>query len=78
VGCASGYLMETLVSWCHERGHTIEPYGLDISPELADLARCRLPHWAERIFTGNAIDWLPPPACEKPGMRRHLCQTPRV
>jgi SAM-dependent methyltransferase len=60
VGCASGYLMETLAAWCRERGHTIEPYGLDISPELADLARRRLPHWADHIFTGNAIDWLPP------------------
>jgi SAM-dependent methyltransferase len=60
VGCASGYLMETLVEWCRERGQRIEPYGLDISPELADLARRRLPHWADRIFTGNAIDWLPP------------------
>jgi hypothetical protein len=60
VGCASGYLMETLTRWCEERGHTIAPYGLDIAPELADLARRRLPHWAERIFVGNAIDWTPP------------------
>lgn len=60
VGCASGYLMETLAVWCHERGHAVEPYGLDISPELAGLARRRLPQWAGRIFTGNAIDWTPP------------------
>jgi SAM-dependent methyltransferase len=60
VGCASGYLMETLTRWCRDRGHTIEPYGLDISPALADLARRRLPHWAQRIFVGNAIDWTPP------------------
>ncbi len=60
VGCASGYLMETLTQWCRGRGHTIEPYGLDISPALADLARRRLPHWADRIFAGNAIDWMPP------------------
>ncbi len=60
VGCASGYLMETLVRWCQDRGHTIDPYGLDIAPELADLARRRLPHWKERIFVGNAIDWVPP------------------
>src|SRR5919109_3397585 len=32
VGCASGYLMETLAAWCRERGHTIEPYGWDIAP----------------------------------------------
>jgi SAM-dependent methyltransferase len=60
VGCASGYLMETLYRWCWERGHNVEPYGLDIAPELADLARRRLPHWADRIFVGNAIDWTPP------------------
>jgi SAM-dependent methyltransferase len=60
VGCASGYLMETLTRWCRDRGHTIEPYGLDIAPALADLARRRLPHWAQRIFVGNAIDWTPP------------------
>lgn len=60
VGCASGYLMETLAGWCRERGHAIEPYGLDIAPELAELARRRLPRWADRIFVGNAIDWVPP------------------
>lgn len=59
VGCASGYLMETLDRWCRERGHPIAPYGLDIAPELADLARRRLPHWADRIFVGNALDWRP-------------------
>jgi SAM-dependent methyltransferase len=60
VGCASGYLMETLVEWCRQRGHAIDPYGLDISPELAALARRRLPHWAARVFVGNALDWQPP------------------
>jgi SAM-dependent methyltransferase len=60
VGCASGYLMETLERWCREKGHVIQPYGLDIAPELADLARRRLPHWADRIFVGNAISWQPP------------------
>jgi 2-polyprenyl-3-methyl-5-hydroxy-6-metoxy-1,4-benzoquinol methylase len=49
VGCANGYLMETMVAWCAERGHAIEPYGLDIAPELAALARRRLPRWADRI-----------------------------
>ena len=60
IGCASGYLLESLVRWCWERGQVIEPYGLEIAPELADLARRRLPGWAERIFVGNAIDWAPP------------------
>lgn len=60
VGCASGYLMECIQWWARERGHLIEPYGLDIAPELVDLARSRLPQWANRIHVGNAIDWEPP------------------
>ena len=59
VGCANGYLMESIQKWTAKRGHRIEPYGLDISPELADLARSRLPHWAERIYTGNVLTWPP-------------------
>jgi SAM-dependent methyltransferase len=60
VGCASGYLMECVQRWARERGWTIEPYGLDIAPELAELARSRLPQWTDRIYVGNAIDWQPP------------------
>jgi len=60
VGCASGYLMECMQRWCTERGCAIEPYGLDIAPELADLARRRLPHWSDRIYVGNALYWEPP------------------
>src|SRR5262249_46275243 len=58
VGCASGYLMECMARWA--RWAPLEPYGLDIAPELAALARQRLPAWADRIFAGNAIDWSPP------------------
>lgn len=60
IGCASGYLMECLAHWGQSKDLTLEPYGLDISPELAELARRRLPHWRDRIFVGNAIDWTPP------------------
>lgn len=60
VGCASGLLTETLVEWVEERGFRIEPYGLDISPKLAALARARLPHWADRVFVGNVIAWESP------------------
>jgi SAM-dependent methyltransferase len=60
IGCASGYLMECLERWSQQRGWPVEPYGLDIAPELADLARRRVPRWADRIFVGNAIDWQPP------------------
>ena len=59
VGCANGYLMESVVRWGAERGIDVEPYGLDISWRIAALARFRLPHWADRIFVGNAIEWTP-------------------
>lgn len=60
VGCANGYLMECLQSWAADRGLCIEPHGLEISPQLADLARSRLTGWADRIHTGNVMTWAPP------------------
>jgi len=60
VGCANGYLMESLHCWAAARGRTVEPYGLEISARMAALARRRLPQWADRIFVGNALDWTPP------------------
>lgn len=57
IGCANGYLMECLPHWT---SFELELYGLDISPELAELARQRLPDWADRIFVGNALTWDAP------------------
>jgi SAM-dependent methyltransferase len=57
VGCANGYLLESIVRWSE---HRIEPYGLDFSPRLVELARSRLPRWSDRIFLGDALDWEPP------------------
>ena len=57
VGCASGLLMESVRTWAAQDGFDIEPCGLDISPELAQLARDRLPYWSDRILVGNAADW---------------------
>jgi SAM-dependent methyltransferase len=54
VGCANGYLLECLVGWT---SHRIEPYGLDIAPELVEVARRRLPDWADRFYAGNALTW---------------------
>lgn len=59
VGCANGYLMESLERWAKERGLHVEPYGLDISPRLAELARRRLPAWADRIEVGNVLEHTP-------------------
>ena len=57
VGCANGYLLESVVAWAE---HRLEPYGLEIAPELAELARSRLPAWTDRIFVGNVLAWEPP------------------
>ena len=54
VGCANGLLMESMAAWAG-----VEPYGLEISPELASLARRRLPRWEHRIWVGNALHWRP-------------------
>jgi hypothetical protein len=43
VGCANGFLMATLPSWCAERDVTIEPYGPELLPKVADLARALHP-----------------------------------
>ena len=59
VGCANGHLMECAVRWLADDGIRIEPYGLEILPELVVMARQRLPHWADRIAVGNALDWIP-------------------
>jgi 2-polyprenyl-3-methyl-5-hydroxy-6-metoxy-1,4-benzoquinol methylase len=59
IGCANGLLMESVRAWAAERGHHIEPYGVDLAPRLVELARSRLPRWADRIEVGNAIDYRP-------------------
>jgi hypothetical protein len=57
VGCANGYLLECLPRWTP---FEIDPYGLEIAPELADLARARVPALADRVFVGNALTWVAP------------------
>ena len=57
VGCANGYLLECIPAWTPYR---VDRYGLDIAPELVDLARRRLPELEDRLFVGNALDWEPP------------------
>ncbi len=59
VGCANGLLMETLAAWASEKRLRVEPYGLELSRRIAEAARRRLPHWADRIWTGNVMTWEP-------------------
>jgi ribosomal protein S18 acetylase RimI-like enzyme/SAM-dependent methyltransferase len=60
VGCANGLLMESVAAWSAEDGIPVEPYGIDISARLVELARRRCPRWADRIWAGNAFGWSPP------------------
>jgi SAM-dependent methyltransferase len=57
VGCGNGLLMESVAEWASVE---VEPYGLDFAPRLVELARSRLPQWAERIWLGDATTWTPP------------------
>jgi SAM-dependent methyltransferase len=60
VGCANGYLIESLDRWLSGSSLTLEFFGLDISEGLLNLAKQRLPHWRDRFFLGNALSWKPP------------------
>lgn len=85
IGCANGHLMECLQAWAAEIGIVLEPWGLEISPELATLARRRLPQWHDRVFVGNGLVWQGPrrfdvvrtgldyvPAPRRPQLLAHL------
>jgi GNAT superfamily N-acetyltransferase len=56
VGCANGYLLECLPRWTP---HVLDRSGLDIAPQLVELARRRLPDLADRLWVGNALTWEP-------------------
>jgi SAM-dependent methyltransferase len=60
IGCANGLLLECLIAWAKERGVVIEPHGIDLVPELIDLARNRIPACASNFATANAFRWSPP------------------
>lgn len=60
IGCANGYLLECCLRWTAERGIPIDPYGLDISERLLELARQRLPAFADHFYVGNSFYWQPP------------------
>ena len=60
IGCANGYLLESVVEWARDRGHRIEPHGVDIGARLIAIAKTHLPAYAGNLHVGNAIDWSPP------------------
>jgi hypothetical protein len=60
VGCANGFLLATLPTWCAEGDIAVEPYGLELLPSVAGLARRLHPDLADRIWTGSVMRWSPP------------------
>ena len=60
IGCANGYLLECCLRWTSDRGVSIEPFGLDLSAALVDLAGLRLPKYSDHFFVGNSFYWNPP------------------
>jgi SAM-dependent methyltransferase len=76
IGCANGFLLESVVSWTAARGLRIEPFGLDFSEKLVALAAGRLPTLAERLFVGNAFVWTPPRRFDY--VRTELCYVPEA
>jgi 2-polyprenyl-3-methyl-5-hydroxy-6-metoxy-1,4-benzoquinol methylase len=59
VGCANGLLLETLIVWAQEEGISIRPHGIDVVPELIELARQRFPQDRDSFEVANAFYWLP-------------------
>lgn len=60
IGCANGLLLECLIEWGRARGLAIEPHGIDLVPELVDLARRRLAAFSNNFTAANAFRWDPP------------------
>jgi 2-polyprenyl-3-methyl-5-hydroxy-6-metoxy-1,4-benzoquinol methylase len=59
VGCANGLLLETLIAWAREEGFSIRPHGIDVVPELIELARQRFPRNRDSFHVANAFHWSP-------------------
>jgi 2-polyprenyl-3-methyl-5-hydroxy-6-metoxy-1,4-benzoquinol methylase len=59
VGCANGLLLETLMVWAREEGFSTRPHGIDLVPELVELARQRFRQNRDCFEVANAFYWSP-------------------
>ena len=60
LGCANGYLLESLVEWGSEKGVHLNPYGVDLNALLIQEAIRRFPEQAHHFWVANVWGWLPP------------------
>lgn len=74
IGCANGYLLECVIKWTAERGLSTVPYGLDLSKQLIELAKKRLPGYRDNLYVGNGWDWINP--LKFAYVRTELCYVP--
>lgn len=58
--CANGFLLECVLKWTRDRGVSVTPFGMDISPKLIALAQARLPAYRQNLLAGNSFAWEPP------------------
>jgi 2-polyprenyl-3-methyl-5-hydroxy-6-metoxy-1,4-benzoquinol methylase len=59
IGCANGLLLESLIRWAYEESFVIRPHGIDLVPELIELARKRFPEDRDSFEVANAFHWSP-------------------
>ena len=87
LGCANGFLLESVVDWAQERGIDLNPFGVDLNALLIQEAIRRFPEAAHHFWVANAWGWLPPrrfrwvyaiwdlvPTEMVPTLARHLLQ----
>ena len=60
LGCANGYLLESVVEWAQESGIQLNPHGGDMNPLLVQEAIRRFPDQAHQFWVCNAWGWMPP------------------
>lgn len=58
--CANGLLAVSMVAWAAERGIELDPYGVDIAPDLVARARGDHPSYESHFFVGDALSWVHP------------------
>ena len=60
LGCANGYLLDSVVGWALERGLALKPHGVDLNARLLMDAMRRFPGENHRFWVANVWNWLPP------------------